>query len=147
MTVLGETDARWSFALGDYDGDGGRPDLYAIKKSGTESHTTELHILSGRDDYRRFRRQTMTVLGETDARWSFALGDYDGDGGRPDLYAIKKSGTESHTTELHILSGRDDYRRFRRQTGTGLGETDGSWDFGIGFLEPRAQRRFRHQAK
>jgi hypothetical protein len=127
-TALHRTDANWEFAVGDYDGDGGRPDLYGIQTRGAAS--TELHVLRGATEYATFRRQTATALHRTDPSWEFALGDYDGDGGRPDLFAIKPRGAVS--TELHILSGKHEYQRFRRQVGTVLHPTDGSWAFGLG---------------
>ncbi len=102
-TVLHETDETFAFAVTDWDGDG-RPDLVAIKKSGTGTNSTEVHILSGASDFQQFILQTGTVLHETDETFAFAVTDWDGDG-RPDLVAIKKSGTGTNSTEVHILRG------------------------------------------
>jgi hypothetical protein len=114
-TALHETDSTWAFAmLGS--------DLLGVKKSGTQSGMTEVHILRGDDGYRSFLLQAPTALHPTDEAWAFAaLGR--------DLVCIKKSGTESGTTEVHILSAATNYSTFRMQTRTPLHETDASWSF------------------
>ena len=129
-TALHETDQTFDFAVGDWDGDG-RPDLIAIKKSNTGSHSTEVHILSGASNFQEFILQTGTALHETDQTFDFAVGDWDRDG-RPDLIAIKKSNTGSHSTEVHILSGASNFQEFILQTGTALHETDQTFDFAVG---------------
>jgi subtilisin family serine protease len=101
-TALHETDQTFDFALADWNGDG-RPDLIAIKKSGTGSNSTEVHILSGASNFQQFILQTGTALHETDQTFDFALADWNGDG-RPDLIAIKKSGTGSNSTEVHVVN-------------------------------------------
>jgi hypothetical protein len=114
-TVLGETDDSYQFLM---RGD----DLVAIKKWGTGTSRTEVHILSGGDGYQSFVLQTGTGLHETDDTWTFALrGD--------DLVAIKKRGTGTGMTEVHILSAGSGYQDFILQTGTALHEVDDSFDF------------------
>ena len=129
-TILNSTDSTWEFLVGDYNQDG-RPDLYAIAKQGTGSGRTELHILDGATGFRRFLRQTPTALDRTDANWSFVLGDYDANGGTPDLYAIAKQGTNSGRIELHVLKGQADYAEFRRQVATGLPQGNENWTFAL----------------
>ncbi|MEU7137145.1 VCBS repeat-containing protein [Streptomyces sp. NPDC046261] len=126
-TALHETDGTFSFALTDWDRDG-RPDLVAIKKNQTGTNSTEVHILSGASNYKRFILQTGTALHETDDTFDFATTDWDRDG-RPDLVAIKKNQTGTNSTEVHILSGASNYKRFILQTGTALHETDDTFDF------------------
>ncbi|MFD0266377.1 FG-GAP repeat domain-containing protein [Streptomyces sp. NPDC127106] len=126
-TALHETDGTFDFAFDDWDGDG-RPDLFAIKKSGTGTGSTEVHVLSGASNFRKFILQTGTALHETDGTFDFDVADHTGDG-RPDLVAVKKSRTGTGTTEVHVLSGGDGFRRFALQTGTALHETDGTFDF------------------
>ncbi|MEW1718564.1 VCBS repeat-containing protein [Streptomyces sp. NPDC093109] len=126
-TALHETDRTFAFAFADWSGDG-RPDLVAIKKSGTGTGSTEVHVLSGASGYRQFVLQTGTALHETDRTFAFAFVDWNGDG-HLDLVAIKKSRTGTGSTEVHVLSGASGYRQFILQTGTALHETDGSFAF------------------
>ena len=128
-TALHETDGIWQFCLGDYNRDGCL-DLYCICKRTTGSHTTEVHILSGKNNFNSFLLHTGTKLHETDDNWKFCLGDFNGDG-HLDLYCICKKNTGSKTTEVHILSGRDNFQSFLLHTGTKLHETDDNWDFGL----------------
>jgi hypothetical protein len=44
-----------------------------------------------------------SVLPETDSTFDFVVADWDADG-HPDLVGIKKSGTGTHSTEVHIAS-------------------------------------------
>jgi subtilisin family serine protease len=134
-TALGETgsDLRWDFLLGDYNGDSVK-DLYGINKQGS-SGRTEVHILNGANNFQSFLLQTATPQGVTgtDGQWLFALGDYNRDGVQ-DLYGIKKQGTGTGRTEVHILNGANNFQSFLLQTGTALGETgsDLRWDFLLG---------------
>lgn len=128
-TALHETDGNWQFCLGDYNKDG-HLDLYCIGKRNTGSHSTEVHILSGRSNFQNFLLHTGTKLHETDDNWKFALGDYNGDGCL-DLYCICKRNTGSHTTEVHILGGKNNFQNFIMQTGSKLHETGENWDFGV----------------
>ena len=75
--------------------------------------------------------QTPTALHETDGIWQFCLGDYNKDGCL-DLYCICKRTTGSHTTEVHILSGKNNFNSFLLHTGTKLHETDDNWKFCLG---------------
>jgi VCBS repeat protein len=104
-TALPETDDTYKFTMADWDGDG-RPDLVAIKKSGTDTQTTEVHILSGASEFKEFLLQTPTALPETDETYDFAMADWDG-GGRLNLVAIKKRGTDTGTTEVHVLGAAE----------------------------------------
>ncbi|MDP9221750.1 MAG: VCBS repeat-containing protein, partial [Actinomycetota bacterium] len=126
-TALHETDFTFEFAVADWNGDG-RPDLVAIKKGNTGSHSTELHVLSGASNFQNFILQTGTALHETDITFGFTLADWDGDG-KLDLIAVKKANTGTHTTEVHILSGASNFQNFILQTGTALHETNQTWDF------------------
>ncbi len=128
-TILHETDGNWQFCLGDYNNDG-YLDLYCICKNNTGSHSTEVHILSGSDDFGSFLLQTGTNLHETDNTWKFCLDDFNGDG-YLDLFCIKKSNTGSGSTEVHILGGNNNYQNFIFQTATALHETGDNWDFSV----------------
>ena len=122
-----------STVYNDYNGDG-KPDIFAVFRSGSGSGKTDVHILNGADNYQSFLAQVATAQGETgkDNAWAFGLGDYNTDG-VPDLYTIFKSGTGSGKTELHILNGIDHYQSFLANQSTILGETgnDGTWAFAV----------------
>lgn len=115
-TALHRTDDNFEFLVGDYNHNG-RPDVYCIKKNGTGSGKTEVHILNGENNYQNFLLQTPTALHETDGNWQFCLGDYSHDGCL-DLYCIAKRNTGSHSTEVHILSGKSNFSEFILHTGT-----------------------------
>ena len=118
-TALHETDATFEFALTT------NCDLTGIKKSNTGSQTTEVHILSAASNYQQFILQTGTALHQTDATFEFALAN------NRDIFAIKKSNTGTHSTEIHILSAGSNYQQFILQTGTALHETDDSFTFDV----------------
>ena len=129
-TCLHKTGSNFEFLVGDYN-DNGIPDVYCIKKNGTSSGFTEVHILDGANNYKNYLFQTETCLHETDGNWQFCLGDYNNNG-YLDLFCISKKNTGSNSTEIHILSGKDDFNSFLLQTGTSLHETDNTWKFGLG---------------
>ena len=128
-TALHETDGNWQFCLGDYNHNGCL-DLYCIAKRNTGSHSTEVHILSGKSNFSEFILHTGTILHETDENWKFCLGDYNNNGCL-DLYCIPRRNTGSKSTEVHVLSGKENFQKFLLQTGTKLHETDENWDFGL----------------
>jgi hypothetical protein len=118
-TALHETDASSSFVLAPNN------DLFVIQKNNTGTHSTEIHVLSASSNYQQFVLQTGTALHETDITFEFAIAQ------NRDLFAIKKSGTESCSTEVHVLSASSNYQQFSLQTGTALHETDHAFAFGI----------------
>eukprot|EP00548_Thalassiothrix_antarctica_P002808 CAMPEP_0194134352 /NCGR_PEP_ID=MMETSP0152-20130528/4434_1 /TAXON_ID=1049557 /ORGANISM="Thalassiothrix antarctica, Strain L6-D1" /LENGTH=270 /DNA_ID=CAMNT_0038830029 /DNA_START=98 /DNA_END=906 /DNA_ORIENTATION=+ len=84
----------------------GNHDLYAIKKSGTDSGRTEVHVLSKDSNYESYSLHKATALHETGDNFEFLLAD------NRDLYAIMKSGTGSGRTEVHVLSKDSNYESF-----------------------------------
>ena len=126
-TPLPETDDRFEYATANWNGDG-VPDLFAIKKSGTGTGRTEVHVLSGARKYGQWLAQTGTALGETGANWTFDVADWNRDGTQ-DLVAIKKSATGTASTEVHVLSGASTFQQWILQTGTPLPETGTNFDF------------------
>jgi protease II len=118
-TALHEANGTVTFILASNN------DLFAIKKSNTGTHTTEVHVLSAASGYQQFILQTGTVLHETDVTFEFALTS------NRDLFAIKKSNTGTHTTEVHVLSAASGYQQFILQTGTVLHETDVTFEFAL----------------
>lgn len=116
-TALHETDKRFQFCLAR------NRDLFAIKKSSTGSNSTEIHVLSAADNYQSFSLHTGTALHETDENFDFVLA------ANRDLIAIKKRGTGTNSTEVHILSAASGYRDFVLQTGTPLHETSSDFQF------------------
>jgi hypothetical protein len=136
LTPLPETDDTYDFVMGDYNVDS-RPDLVVIKKSGTGTGSTEVHILDGASGFTGWLLQTGTPLPETDDTYDFVMGNYNVGIDRPndrvpDLVAIKKSGTGTGSTEVHILDGASGFQNWLLQTRTPLPETDDTWDFAMG---------------
>jgi hypothetical protein len=103
-TGLHETDSRFDFIVTDWNGDG-RPDLVAIKKSETSNKCTEVYVLSGASTYKQFIQRSETPLFRSNGLYEFAAADWTGNG-KPDLIAFKKEGTESNSTEVHVMSRR-----------------------------------------
>jgi len=119
VTALDPTDHNWAFCAS------GTGDLYCIKKKNTGANHTEIHVLSASSNYQKFIRQTVTALEETDDTWAFGLGHGN------DLICIKKSGTASNHTEVHVLKASDDYKTFSKHVVTALPVTDNTWDFAV----------------
>ena len=128
-TILHECEDYFQFCLGDYNNDG-HLDLYVIKKQRTGSNSTEVHILSGKNNFQSFLLHTGTILHECEDYFQFCLGDYNNDG-HLDLYAIKKKETGSNSTEVHILSGKNNFQSWLLHTPTILHETGDNWEFGV----------------
>lgn len=116
-TAMQETDARFEFLLAE------NGDLFALKKSGTNSGKTEIHVLSASSKYQEFLLHTETGLHETDDTFEFLLAK------NRDLFAIKKSGADSDSTEIHVLSAASQYQTFSLHTETALHETDTRFEF------------------
>ncbi|KAK3686690.1 hypothetical protein LTR37_019570 [Vermiconidia calcicola] len=128
-TALHETDGTFQFLMVDWNRDGA-DDLVAIKKSGTGTKSTEVHILSGASNFERYLLRTGTPLPETGQSTKFLLTDWKGDG-RADLVAVRNSGTSAEKTSIHILSGATRFQTFLLQTDTALHKTDGTFDFAM----------------
>ena len=116
-TALATSDETYRFLLGSNN------DLVVIKTGETRSGMTELYTLTAQSHYQSFGTHAVTVLGFTDETWDFALA------ANRDLFAIRKRGTDSGSTEVHVLSADSNYQRYVLQTGTGQAETDDSWSF------------------
>ena len=129
QTPLKEGDSCWDYCLGDFNHDGCL-DIFCIKKNKTGSNSTEVHILSGKNEFKTYLLQTGTKQHETNDNYKFLLGDYNGDGNL-DLYCISKANNGSKSTEIHILSGSTYYQSWLLNTGTILHETNDDWDFGV----------------
>jgi YD repeat-containing protein len=106
-----------------------KADVIGIAKYATGSGSTEVHVLSGADNYQSFLNQTRTAYGY-DQNQVYKLADWNSDG-RLDLFKIQKQPTGSGKTEVHILSGTDNFKTVLGDYATGLGLTDDNWDFQI----------------
>jgi hypothetical protein len=150
-TPQGETGDDWSFAVQDYNRDG-FVDIFGFKKFGTGSGMTEVHILDGSTNYQTWLLHIATPQGETKDDWSFAVQDYNRDG-FVDIVGIKKLGTDSKTTEIHILDGSTNYQTWLLHTTTPLGEAGRNFDFSVkdynsdGILDIFAIKRFNTDTK
>jgi hypothetical protein len=129
-TCLGETDDTFDFMVTHWNGHE-RPDLVAIKKSNTGTNSTEVHILSGESNFQQFILQTGTRLQITDDTFNFAMTNWNSNNRRPDLVVFKKSNTITNSTEVYILSGASNFQNFILHTGTGLPNTDNTFEFAL----------------
>jgi hypothetical protein len=130
-TALAKTDGNFEFQLGDFNHDGVQ-DLYTIKKNGTGSGSTEVHVLNGANNFSSFLLRTGTALEETYSNFEFKLGDYNRDG-ILDLYCIKKNGTSgTSSTEVHVLNGANNFSSYLLHTGTALEQTYSNFEFELG---------------
>lgn len=116
-TLLEESGSEYVFLVS------GSNDVFAIKKSGTASQTTELFVLSAKSQYTEVALHTATALHETGSNFEFQLAPND------DLFAIKKRDTGSESTEVHVLTAASGYQQFSVQTGTPLKETGSGTTF------------------
>ena len=91
-TALHETDSTFQFALAQ------NRDVFAIKKSNTGTRSTEVHILEVDQGYGAFSLQRKTALHETDDAFCFGVTS------DRDVLAVKRRGTGSNTTEVHIFT-------------------------------------------
>ncbi len=134
-TVLGNVGSNWVFDVVDYNADG-KLDLYGIEKSGGASGTTEVHVMTGAESspgakFRTYLLHTKTGLHPTGPEFDFHVADMDGNGSK-DLVAIKKSGTASGRTEVHVLSGSGvPYQAFTSHIATELHVTDSNFEFDV----------------
>jgi hypothetical protein len=124
-TVLGPTDDRYSFSVADWNADG-RPDLLVVQRSGTASGRTELSVIDGASNFQRYLLRTATILGATDKRYDFAVGDWNTDG-HLDLVVIERS----TRTNLRIVDGESHFQRFLLETPTVLGPADDTYAFSV----------------
>ena len=113
-----ETEHTWEFLVAPDNND-----LFCINKLGTETCTTEFHILNADTNYQHFRGQSGMNLHETGQNFQFAVAH------NRDLFAIKKSQTDSNSTEVNILTASSNYHTYRLQIGTPLHETDHTYQF------------------
>ena len=130
-TELEEVDPEeWQFAPVDWDRDG-TTDVLAVKLNHTGSGMTEAHILDGASNFNEFSLHAVTALHEGGTKnWQFFTSDYNHDG-RPDLYAINLNGTQSHTTEVHIMDGATNFSTWLAHDASPLQEVSArSWQFG-----------------
>lgn len=107
-----------------------QPSVVVIKKNNTGTNTTEVHVLSGPDTFQRFNLNTGTAQPSTGDEHVYRVADWDRDG-RPDMFAIKKNATGTGSTEVHILSGGENFQRFLLHTGTPQHETGLEYDFQV----------------
>ncbi len=134
-TPLGETDNTWAFASGDYNADT-KTDIVGIRKSGSPTNATEVHVLDGNmlngsSNFQDYILETVTALGETGDNVVFSMGDYNGDG-HDDLFAIQTNATTSNMVEVHVLDGANNYHSFLLETKTVLPAVYGNFSFLVG---------------
>ncbi|MEX1028185.1 MAG: Ig-like domain-containing protein [Candidatus Paceibacterota bacterium] len=124
-TVLHQTDATWEFQVADWNGDG-TADIFAFDKTGAVvngTQRTDLHIINGSGAYQTFEEHIITVLPATNSNWELLLG------GNNDIVAVKKNGTGTNTTEVHVPTATNGFQSYFLQTSTALHETNANWQF------------------
>lgn len=117
-TALGYTDSTWDFEVG------ANGDVFGIRKSGTNSGTTEIHVLSKNSNYGGFLFQTPTALHATGDEFRFVV-DYTTN----DVWAVKRYNTGSGRTELHVIEAASSYQRMSLQVPTSFAPTDNTVDW------------------
>jgi surface antigen len=127
--VLPGVSQDWSFALGDYNGDG-TADIYAINRAPGTSHT-EVRVINGAN-WGQYLQAGNIVLPATDANWAFGVGNFNGDA-MPDIYAINRQDTGSNSTALHVINGAN-WGLYLMNSGSALIQTNALWDFAVGDL-------------
>ncbi len=90
-TALGITGDEFDFKIGPNN------DIFAIKKFNTGSDSVEVYVLSALHGYKSFSLQTGTALPQIYDSFEFGLDS------ASNLYAIKKRGTGTNSTEIHKL--------------------------------------------
>jgi hypothetical protein len=97
-TVLPETGEEYDFQV---EPRSPAPDLYVIwKRTGTGK--TRIHILSAASRYTDYRLRVNTAVEESDDTFNFLLAPQYRN---PSFYVLKKSGTGTRSTEVHVLPG------------------------------------------
>lgn len=130
-TALEESTNQFDFHLADCNNDG-KLDLYCIKKQGG-SGKVEVHILNGAANFNNFLVHAATALHSVGDEFQFLVDDYNNDS-RPDLLALKTSGTSSGKTEYHLMLGANNFAAFGLQAATQLHQCDESVQFLAGDL-------------
>jgi len=119
---LHETNRHFTFRLADWTGTG-VPDLWAIKRWATGTNMTEVHIYSGESNFADAVFHGATALEETGDNFDFDLTVQD-QNHPPDLVAIKRALTsDPKRTEVHVLSGADQFKSYKLHQKTALHET------------------------
>jgi hypothetical protein len=103
-TCLHETDAAFDFAVADWNAEG-CPDLVVVWKSNDSSRYSLVHVLSGASNYQDFMLHAEIPILDALGMFEFMVAEWTRNG-RLDLVGIRKSKTRTHSTEVHIMTGR-----------------------------------------
>ncbi|MBN8583655.1 MAG: T9SS type A sorting domain-containing protein [Ignavibacteria bacterium] len=132
-------DGKFQFTAGDYQSgfySQQHPALWAIKKWGTGTGKTEVHILDPRTNFTTYINQTGTVLAETNNDYIFLAGKYLNyyySSNICDLWVLKKFHTNSGNFELQILSGESNFQSVIYSTVLPIYiDCKDSWQFALG---------------
>ena len=117
----------WDLDVADYNNDS-YLDVIGVLKHGA-SNQTEVHVYSGKEEgggrYQLPLLHAVTPLEPVGSEFDFIARKYDGDS-TPDIVGIKRFGTGTNTTEIHVLSGSSGYSSFIEHIPPGLHETQGN---------------------
>eukprot|EP00953_Heterococcus_sp_UTEX-ZZ885_P016593 9328-Heterococcus_DN1.PRE.5 len=109
-------------------------DLFAIKTADASTGSTEVHILSAASNYQSWSLQM-------DTPWPLDRGVRSKFQVLPnrDILIALTGTTDTHTTEMHILSASSNYRQYALNVGTPIPESDMSYTFLTGSAASVAQ--------
>lgn len=131
----------FQFFMRDWDHDG-LQDVIALKKAGTGSDHTEVHVVGASSNWEVPILHAASALPEPDGTYDFEMIQWNTDGAW-DIAAVKKGFTASNATEVRVLDGASNYGQFLHQELTQFPETDAAWEFGFERYRPDLNRPWR----
>jgi hypothetical protein len=135
LTAIHSNDASLPVINYDYNYDN-VSDVWSIKERGTTNNKVEVHVMSGTDPSTWLVNREVDIEANTLNNFEYKIADYDLDG-YLDLWAIKKwTPNSNNNTEVHIFSGKYDFRKDENggktyRFSTGLHKTDNNWSFDV----------------
>lgn len=110
-TILHSTGKEFNFIVTDFTKDN-IPDLIAVKKQGTGTNKTEIHVLNGATNFQHWILQTGTILDPTQDNSDFYGFDYNNDGFIDIINLQKRWDGNAEHVYMNVLDGADEFGRF-----------------------------------
>jgi surface antigen len=117
--------ADWDFDVADFNRDG-TPDIFGFNRAPGYPHTI-VHVINGAN-WGQWLQAGDIGLPDTNANWSFAVGDQNGDG-IPDIFGINRAPGFGHTV-VHVINGAN-WGQWLQAGDIALPATDANWDFAV----------------
>ena len=124
--ALPSTDANWDFDVADFNRDG-TPDIWGINRAPGYTRTV-VHVINGAN-WGLWLQAGNIGLPSTDSNWSFAVGDWNGDG-TPDIFGVNRAPGYPHTV-VHVINGAN-WGLWWQAGNIVLPATGANWDFAVG---------------